>query len=350
MTDGPGDGGQLVVALDVGGTGMKCALVRPDGSVAHAERHPTDAGRGPDAVVETVLAVAEGLADRARAAGSTPVACGVAVPGVVDEAAGVAVWSANVGFRDVPLRTLVGARLGLPAVLGHDVRVGGIAEARLGAGRDARHVLFVAIGTGIAAAHVVAGSAAVGAHGAAGEIGHILVRPDGPRCGCGRPGCLEAVSSASAVARRYAELADGTRTDPPGTDASASPVDAAAHATGAVPATTGTTVTASRGTVSAAEVAARAAAGEELAGQVWREAVEALADGLATGQALYDVDTMVIGGGLARAGEQLLGPLRAALHERMTFHREPRLVAAALGDEAGCLGAALLALDSLERR
>ncbi|MFY1680140.1 ROK family protein [Micromonospora sp. WMMD730] len=312
MTDGPPGDDRVVVALDVGGTGMKCALVRPDGSVLHAERHPTDAGRGPDAVVETVLAVAEGLADRARAAGSTPVACGVAVPGVVDEAAGVAVWSANVGFRDVPLRDLVGARLGLPAALGHDVRVGGIAEARLGAGRDARHVLFVAIGTGIAAAHVVAGSAAVGAHGAAGEIGHILVRPDGPRCGCGRPGCLEAVSSASAVARRYAELAGVT--------------------------------------ASAADVAGRAAAGEELAGRVWREAVEALADGLATGQALYDVDTMVIGGGLARAGGQLLDPLRAALHERMTFHREPRLVAAALGDEAGCLGAALLALDSLERR
>ncbi|WP_422754377.1 ROK family protein [Micromonospora sp. WMMD708] len=312
MTDGPPGDDRVVVALDVGGTGMKCALVRPDGSVLHAERHPTDAGRGPDAVVATVLAVAEGLADRARAAGSTPVACGVAVPGVVDETAGVAVWSANVGFRDVPLRDLVGARLGLPAALGHDVRVGGIAEARLGAGRDARHVLFVAIGTGIAAAHVVAGSAAVGAHGAAGEIGHILVRPDGPRCGCGRPGCLEAVSSASAVARRYAELAGST--------------------------------------ASAAEVAGRAAAGEELAGRVWREAVEALADGLATGQALYDVDTMVIGGGLARAGGQLLDPLRAALRERMTFHREPRLVAAALGDEAGCLGAALLALDSLERR
>ncbi|WKU02709.1 ROK family protein [Micromonospora sp. HUAS LYJ1] len=312
MTEGPPGDDRVVVALDVGGTGMKCALVRPDGSVLHAERHPTDAGRGPTAVVETVLAVAEGLAERAHAAGSTPVACGVAVPGVVDEAAGVAVWSANVGFRDVPLRTLVGTRLGLPAALGHDVRVGGIAEARLGAGRDARHVLFVAIGTGIAAAHVVAGSAAVGAHGAAGEIGHILVRPDGPRCGCGRPGCLEALSSASAVARRYAELGGAT--------------------------------------ASAADVAGRAAAGEELAGRVWREAVEALADGLATGQALYDVDTMVIGGGLARAGGQLLDPLRAALRERMTFHREPRLVAAALGDEAGCLGAALLALDSLERR
>ncbi|MEH0982827.1 ROK family protein [Micromonospora sp. CPCC 205556] len=326
MTDGPtGAGDAVVVALDVGGTGMKCALVRPSGEVVHTERHPTGAARGPAAVVDTVLDIAEGLADKARADGLTPVACGIAVPGVVDEATGTAVWSANVGFRDVPLRDLAATRLGLPAALGHDVRVGGLAEARLGAGRGTTHVLFVAIGTGIAAAHVVAGSAAAGAHGAAGEIGHILVRPGGPRCGCGRPGCLEAVSSASAIARRYAELAEASRAD--------------AASDGARPAV---------GVVTAADVAARAAAGEELAGRVWREAVEALADGLATGQALFDVQTIVIGGGLARAGGQLLDPLRAALRERMTFHREPRLVAAALGDEAGSLGAALLALDSLE--
>ncbi|SCL14368.1 glucokinase [Micromonospora rhizosphaerae] len=302
---------QVVLALDVGGTGMKCALVRPDGATVHAERHPTGAGRGPEAVVDTILDVAEGLAGKARAEGLEPVACGIAAPGVVDEARGVAVWSANVGFRDVPLRDLAVARLGLPTALGHDVRAGGLAEARLGAGRGAGHVLFVAIGTGIAAAHVVDGSAAVGAHGAAGEIGHILVRPGGPRCGCGRPGCLEAVASAAAIGRRYAELAG-------------------------FPAT-------------AAEVADRAAAGEPLAGRVWREAVEALADGLATGQALFDVATIVIGGGLAQAGPRLLDPLRVALRERMTFHQEPRLVAAALGDEAGCLGAALLALDARPR-
>ncbi|MFI6161924.1 ROK family protein [Micromonospora haikouensis] len=307
---GPAD---VVVALDVGGTGMKCALVRPDGSTVHTERHPTDAGRGPDAVVETILDVAEGLAGKARADGLDPVALGIAVPGVVDETAGVAVWSANVGFRDVPLRDLAAARLGLPTALGHDVRVGGLAEARLGAGRGTGHVLFVAIGTGIAAAHVVDGVAATGAHGAAGEIGHILVRPGGPRCGCGRDGCLEAVASASAIARRYAEATGGGLAGTP---------------------------------ASAADVADRAAAGEPAAAGVWAEAVEALADGLATGQSLYDVESIVVGGGLAQAGPRLFDPLRAALHERMTFHRRPRLVAAALGDEAGCLGAALLALDA----
>ncbi|WP_233513695.1 ROK family protein [Micromonospora craterilacus] len=315
---------------------MKCALIRPDGVVVHAERHPTDAGRGADAVVGTILAVADGLAGKARADGLTPTALGIVVPGVVDEARGVAVWSANVGFRDVPLRDLASARLGLPTALGHDVRAGGLAEARIGAGRDAEHVLFVAIGTGIAAAHVVAGSAATGAHGAAGELGHILVRPAGPICGCGRPGCLETIASASAVARRYAELT----ADPESTDRS----DATPDGRSADLPDTGRTM------VTAAEVAARAAAGEELATRVWREAVEALADGLATGQALFDVETIVLGGGLAQAGAGLFDPLRAALRDRLTFHREPRLVAAALGDEAGCLGAALLALDQLEKR
>jgi glucokinase len=304
---------QVVVALDVGGTSIKSGLVGTDGTSRHTERHPTGADRGPDAVVETIGAVADGLAGRARADGLTPVAVGVAVPGVVDEATGTAVWSANLGFRDVPLRELVGTRLGLPTALGHDVRVGGLAEARLGAARGSRHVLFVAIGTGIAAAHVVAGAAFAGAHGAAGEIGHIVVRPDGPVCGCGQRGCLEAVASAAAVGRRYTEL-------------------------------TGEPVT-------AADVAARAAGGDpgdEVAARVWRETVEALADGLLIGQALYDTETIVLGGGLAEAGAHLLDPLRAALRQRLTFHREPRLVPAALGDEAGRLGAALLALDTLE--
>jgi glucokinase len=298
---------EVVLALDVGGTGMKCALVRPDGTVHHTERHPTPAAQGPDAVTARILDVAAGLADRD---GLLPLAVGVAVPGVVDEAAGVAVWSSNLGFRDVPLRDLLAARLGIPAALGHDVRAGGLAEARLGADRGERHVLFVAIGTGIAAAHVVDGRVFAGAHGAAGELGHIVIRPGGPPCGCGARGCLETVASAAAIGRRYAELSG-------------------------------------RADATAVDVAARAAVGTSLAAKVWAEALAALADGLLTAQALIDAGTIVLGGGLAGAGDRLLTPLRAALDERVTFHRLPRLVPAALGDTAGCLGAALLALDSV---
>jgi len=298
----------VVVAVDVGGTGIKCALVRPDGQVVHTERHPTGADRGPAAVVETILTVARGLVHTAAGKDLSAAAVGIAVPGVVDERAGIAHWSANVGFRSVPLRDLVTAHLGLPAALGHDVRAGGLAEARLGAARGCAHVLFLAIGTGIAAAHVVDGRAFAGAHGAAGEIGHMIVRPGGPGCGCGARGCLEAVASASAVARRYRETTGS------------------AH--------------------SAAEVAALASTGDPAAVAVWRETVDALADGLVTGQALFDPEVMVLGGGLAEAGDALLAPLRLAVRERLTFHREPTLVRATLGDEAGCLGAALLALDA----
>ena len=300
----------VIVALDVGGTGIKGALVRPDGAVHHAERRPTFAERGPEAVVGTILDVAAGLTARSRAEGLEPVAVGVAVPGVVDESNGVAVWSANIGFRDVPLRDLIADRLRLPAVLGHDVRAGGIAEARLGAGRGRAYVLFVAIGTGIAAALVVRGIGYGGAHGAAGEVGHLVVRPGGTPCGCGGSGCLEAEASARAIGRRYADLS-GT----PG--------------------------------ATALDVVTRAARGEAPAATVWRESIETLADGLVAAQALYDVDVLVLGGGLAEAGDALLEPLREAFRQRLTFHRMPAIVRAELGAGCGCLGAALLAVDHL---
>ncbi|MGH3741657.1 MAG: ROK family protein [Micromonosporaceae bacterium] len=296
----------VVIAVDVGGTMTKCALTTLTGAVRHEERHPTGAEQGPDGVVEHILDIAAGLAATARAAGLTPRALGLAVPGIVDDRRGVASYSANLGWRDVPLRARAEQRLGLPVALGHDVRAGGLAEAALGAGRGAEHLLFVPIGTGIAAAHVIAGQVLVGAHGAALELGHVVVRPQGRRCGCGRRGCLESEASAAAVATRYHEQ------------------------------------TGQRAT--AAQVADRARRGDPAAALVWRETVDVLADGLLAAITLCDPELIVIGGGLASAGDQLLTPLRSALDALHTFEASPRLSPAALGDRAGCLGAALLAI------
>jgi glucokinase len=237
------------------------------------------------------------------------VSVGLAAPGVIDEESGVAVWSANVGFRRVPLRDLVVARTGLPAALGHDVRAGGVAEARLGAGRGSRRVWFVPIGTGIAAAYMLDGRADSGAHGASGEIGHVVVRADGPACACGARGCVEAIASASAVARRFSD-----RTGVP---------------------------------ASARDVVSRAAAGDADAAAVWSEAIDALADALRIGITLHDPDVIIVGGGLAEAGPALLDPLVEAVRGRLTFQTMPSVVGAALGDEAGCLGAALLGLEAV---
>ncbi|MFD4693662.1 ROK family protein [Streptomyces sp. NPDC058463] len=301
-----------VIALDVGGTGMKAALVGADGTLLHEARRATGRKRGADAVVETILGFAAELrAHGEEHFGTTAEAAGVAVPGIVDAERGIAVYAANLGWRDVPLRKLLGERLGgLPVALGHDVRTGGLAEGRIGAGKGADRFLFVPLGTGIAGAIGIAGTIEAGAHGYAGEIGHIVVRPDGPDCNCGQRGCLETLASASAVTRAWAAASGDPDAD-------------------------------------AADCAKAVESGDPAAQRVWQNAVDALAAGLVTALTLLDPRTLIIGGGLAEAGETLFTPLRAAVEERVTFQKLPHIVPAALGDTAGCLGAGLLAWDLL---
>lgn len=292
---------------------MKAALVGTAGEMLHQARRATGRERGPEAVVDAILDFAAELrADGERRFGEAAAAAGVAVPGIVDAASGTAVYSANLGWRDVPMRRLLGERLGgVPVALGHDVRTGGLAEGRIGAGRGADRFLFVPLGTGIAGAIGIDGGVEAGAHGFAGEIGHIVVRPGGAACPCGQHGCLERYASAAAVSQAWA-AACGT----PDADA--------------------------------ADCAKAVESGDPRAVRVWQDAIDALADGLVTALTLLDPRTLIIGGGLAEAGDTLFTPLRAAVEARVTFQKLPSLVPAALGDTAGCLGAGLLAWDLLD--
>ncbi|MFD7413991.1 ROK family protein [Kitasatospora purpeofusca] len=305
-----------VIALDVGGTGMKAALLAQDGSVLFEARRPTGREHGTDAVVAAILDFAADLADEGRARfGVAPLAAGVAVPGTIDEQRGIAVFSANLGWRDLPLRTLLGGRLAgpdgaMPVALGHDVRSGGLAEGRLGAGRGVDRFLFIALGTGIAGAIGIDGRIEAGAHGYGGEIGHVVVRPGGPACGCGARGCLETLASASAVSRAWAEAVGDPDAD-------------------------------------AASCAVAVDAGDPRAVAVWQRAVDALADGIVLAQSLLDPSRVIVGGGLAEAGDTLFTPLRAAVTERLTFQMPPEVVPAMLKDTAASLGAGLLAWDLL---
>ncbi|MFD8786818.1 ROK family protein [Kitasatospora sp. NPDC059599] len=296
-----------VIALDVGGTHIKGVVV-DGGRPVESAQWPTRAERGPDAVLDTVLRCADDLRARAARRGTPPRAAGIAVPGLVDETSGTAVLAANLGWRDLPLRSRAEEHLDLPVAFGHDVRAGALAESRLGAGRGCASFVFVPVGTGIAAAPVLGGRVFAGSRGFAGELGHLVVRPGGDPCVCGNHGCVETLASASAIARRY-RRATG--------DAGAS----------------------------AEDVRARAVSGDRPAGRVWTEAVEALADGLAALTVLLDPERLVIGGGLALAGEAYLAQLGTALAERLPFRPAPPLVAAELGHRAGSLGAALLAED-----
>jgi glucokinase len=296
------------VALDVGGTTIKGALVDRDGTVVSRFRRPTPArGNGPDEVLTAILAAVDELTAAApRTAGVRGV--GLVVTGIVDERRGVAVHSENVGWRDVPIRSLVEQATKLPVGFGHDVRAATLAEWRLGAGRGLEDLVFVPIGTGVSAGIIVRGQLITG-DGSAGEIGHVDVGHGEP-CTCGGRGCVEAVASAAAIARRY-------------------------------------TAASGRSVAGAREVTERMVAGDPAARQVWTDATAALALALAWVSAVLAPQAILLGGGLGRSGSLLFEPLRQALDRHLGVVRRPRLLPATLQDEAGFLGAALLAWEVL---
>jgi len=299
---------EAVVGIDVGGTRIKSALVTPDGQVLAEAVRPTPEKVGDQLGEVAAKAVVE-LTARVGDAVDL-LAVGVAVPGLVDDVTGIGVWSANLGWRDLDLRGGIAAHVDVPVAIGHDVRSGLLAEHRLGAAREADNVLFVPLGTGLASAILCRGQLVTGSLWT-GEIGHIVVVPDGPPCACGQRGCLEALSSAGAIGRRWSE------------------------ATGLVG--------------DAEEVARRAEAGEPEARRIWQEAIDALAIMVAPVVAAAGTELVLIGGGLVHAGDTLLEPLRTALTARLGGRDDVAVRAAALGDRAGSLGAATIALDLVGR-
>ncbi|SDR85777.1 glucokinase [Friedmanniella luteola] len=297
-------GSDYVVAVDLGGTLTKVAHADADGTVSGVVRLPTQLVDGQASVSWLASVLDDAVA--ARPAG-TCAGFGVVVPGIIDVPRGVVRAAPNVGWYDVPLRLQLSQLTGRTGTVAHDVRSGGLAEWRIGAGVGARNLLFLPLGTGIAGAMVVDGRL-VDADGYAGEIGHIAVPAAGDAvCLCGQRGCLETVASAVGVVRTHARLA-GTVLD-------------------------------------AREVAELARAGDPAARQAFDVAVAALVEALTTYATLLGPETVVIGGGLAGAFDLLGPPVTSGLDARMAFQRRPRLVPARLGADAGVIGAGLVAWD-----
>lgn len=307
--------GPAVLAFDVGGTDTKATLVGTDGRLIDTVRVPTP--HSVDGTGDAVLAQIETLAVRFRAAHpDTDIrAAGLIVPGLVDDELGIGVFSENIGWRDVPFRSLAAERLGVPVYFTHDVRAAGAAEYQLGSAGQYSNVLVVVIGTGIAGAVFIDGKP-YSAHGYAGEIGHSVVSPGGTLCACGGHGCLEAIGSAGAISRLYrAGLPSGDHVDGP---------------------------------LGAREVLERAQSGDLLAQRVWSDATDAIGLALAQSVALLAPEAIVLGGGLAQAGDALFEPVSERMNSFLTFHRRPVLLPATVGENAGLVGAALGARSILD--
>lgn len=284
--------------------------------------------RGAEAIVDALSAVVGEL--DVAIGGDGVAAVGLGAAGLVDSG-GVMRFAPNLpGVVEYPLRDRLAQRLGRPVAIDNDATAAALAEHRLGAGVGSSDLVLVTLGTGIGGAHVSGGQLVRGAHGFAGEAGHLLVDPDGPPCPCGRRGCWERYASGSGLARLAREAAEAGQAD--------RLVELA-----------GGEVESVRGEhVGAAVIEGDPGALAVLDRFAWWVAV-----GVANLVNVLDCDTVIIGGGLVEMGERLLAPVRSAFEGLVLAaeHRPPvRIVAAQLGAEAGAMGGWLLAGDLVAER
>lgn len=314
------------IGVDFGGTNVKLGLVTPQGRVVRFRVLDSRPLSRPAAFVEGIAQAVESLT---RAAG-TRLACvrgiGVGAPGPVDVSRGLVYSMVNVpGWHHVPLGRLLQRRLHRPCRVDNDVNLFTLGEWRFGAARGCRHVIGLTLGTGLGGGLILQGALFRGAGGAAGEVGHMVMEPDGPPCGCGRRGCFEQLVNAGAVVR-LARVA-------------------LRHGRG--PRHGG--LRASRGRLSSKHVGEAARAGDARACRVWSEIGRRLGHGIANLVNLINPECVVIGGGVAKNWSLFAPALRATLQaEAMAVSvRSMRVVRARLGDQAGILGAAVLVWNEL---
>ena len=307
------------IGLDVGGTKTAALRITSEGEPLARSIQPTHADDP-----EASMAAAERVVT--DVIGPEVGAIGVGAAGLIDARTGTILTSPNFAWRKVPIGPRLAERFGLPVSVDNDATVAGWGEARLGASRGYDQSLFVGVGTGIGGGIVIEGRIVRGAHGFAGEIGHVIVEPDGPPCGCGNRGCWEQVASGQAIERAAARAI----ADDPGSTLSQLADRDPRRATGQL-------------------VVEAARDGDDVAVGILAEVGRRLGQGIAGFVNVLDPEIVVVGGGVAAAGEALLGPARAAYADAVEgsdVRPEVPIVAAALGSDAGAIGAGLLAIEA----
>lgn len=312
------------IGVDVGGTKIAGAVVAPDGSIVERERVDTPAERTED----IVAASAEVIATLLGRVGGDVAGIGLAVAALLDPRAGHVWYAPNLPWRDLDLGSLVAERVGQPVLLENDANAATWGEYRYGAGEHEDDMVLLTVGTGVGGGCVVDDHLLHGAHGIAGELGHITLDPNGPVCGCGNRGCLEALAAGTALLRDARELV-----------ASPSPLGAALRERcGGDPAR-----------LEGTDVTDLAQQGDQGAVELLEVLGTHLGHGIASICAVLDPRVVVVGGGVGAAGDLLLEPARASFARHLVGrgHRPtPEIVPARLGNDAGAVGAATLARET----
>lgn len=313
------------IGIDIGGTNTVIGLIGPDGRIARRAKIATQAADGPDRILDRIAAQVNELLNESGMSKSSVAAIGMGVPGFIDHEQGIAVSSVNLYWKNVPVAEGIRQRLGIPAYINNDVRMYVYGEAAQGAGKGFRHVLGVTVGTGLAAGVVSEGKLYHGGGNMAGELGHIPLEGIPYTCNCGLTGCLETVASATGIVRQAMDrIREGRPT---------------------VLRQWFSEETMSR--MQAKDISRAYDLGDEVAVEVMNTTGTYLGLGLAYAVTLFSPDVVIIGGGVAAAGERLLAPVREAMKSRLirNYWDRIRVVTAELGDDAGVIGSGLYAKE-----
>lgn len=319
---------RVAIGVDLGGTKIVAALVDATGAVQAKVRKETPANQGVSAVIKEICDAAREVMQAAGVGHQEVSGVGVGAAGMTDSRKGVVILASNLQWKNVPLKRLVEERLGLPTFVDKDTNVAALGEQRCGAGQGVQHLLYVTVGTGVGGGIILNGEVYHGASEGAGEIGHIPLVPDGPRCGCGHDGCLETLASGPAMARRAMEaVRKGHRSHI--VELAGGDVEA----------------------ISAEIIAEAARDGDALAQEIFEIAGEYLGLGIAIYININNPQLVIIGGGVAEAGDLLFNPIRETVRKRaLPLSAETaKIVPAMLGEDAGVIGAAILALEAAAR-
>ena len=302
------------IGIDLGGTQLRVAVANDRGRIKTVVRHPTEAARGKRHVIDRIVkAVAEALSNDGTPASRVHV-LGLGMPGPLDPARGLVISPGNLpGFRNVPLNRILTRATGIRSFIHHDAHLAALGEYRDGAARGARDLIYMTVSTGIGAGIMLRGELYAGAHGIAGEIGHIVVQRDGPRCTCGNYGCVEAIASGTGITRAARELAPRTPSS-------------ALHGID---------------NPTAEDVTRAARAGDALAISILENAGAYLGIALGTLINLFNPELIVLGGSVLKSGRHLLQPMRRSMvaSSWKASRRGLRIVRPALGGDAGLIGA-----------
>ncbi len=311
-----------VLGIDIGGTKTIVAVADDAGRIIAQARIDTPREQGPSAVLASIESAGRRLMDETHTAAVR--AIGVGCGGPLDRDRGVILTAPNLpGWDDLPLSDYLGRAFSAPVYLDNDVTLAALGEAREGAGIGLDHFAYFNIGTGIGGG-IIAGGKVYRGCGNAGEFGHQIILPDGPRCLCGRRGCLESLASGTSIARRAREYL------------ASSPDSMILRLAGSVEA------------VTADHVARAARDGDPLALRIWAETGEYLGLGAANVVNILNPRMVILGGGvIARSGDLLFDTVRRTVRERAMSQLadDVEIVPAALGDRAGIVGCVHLALD-----